>query len=68
MNPWVFIFGGALLSILWSGSRKEEMRCNQCGSIFEQATRSSRVLSVLLLGFVLLIVLAVLVEIFGWTE
>ena len=68
VNIWVFLFGGALLSLLWSGSRKQEMRCSQCDSVFAQSTRSSRVVSFLLLGFILLIVLGVLAEIFGWGE
>ena len=66
VNPFVFIFGGFLLSVLWSGSRKQEMRCSQCDTIFEQSTRRSRVVSVLLLGFIFLIVLGVLAEIFDW--
>ena len=68
VNPLVLIFGGFLLSVLWSGSRKQEMRCSQCESVFEQSTRSSRVVLFLLLGFVLLIVLGVLAQIFGWVE
>jgi hypothetical protein len=68
VNPLVFIFGGFLLSVLWSGSRKQEMRCCQCDTFFEQSTRTSKVLSVVLLVVVLLIVLGVLAQVFGWAE
>ncbi len=68
VNLWLFIFGGALLSMLWSGSRKQEMRCNQCDAIFEQSTRSSRVVSVLFIIFILLVALGFLAQILGWTE
>jgi hypothetical protein len=68
VNPLVFIFGGFLLSVLWSGSRKREMRCSQCDFVFEQSTRSSRIISSLLLSLILLIVLGALAEIFGWGE
>src|SRR5712671_1281799 len=57
VNPWVFYFGGWLLSLLWSGSRKEEVRCAHCDTIFQRSTRASRIAWVLLVLFILLILL-----------
>lgn len=68
VNLWVFILGGFLLSLLWSGSRKREVRCCQCNDVFQQSTRTSRVFSVILLCLILLIVLAVLAHFFGWGQ
>ncbi len=36
VNPWVFFFGGWFLSMLWSGSRKEEVRCTKCDTVFQR--------------------------------
>jgi predicted RNA-binding Zn-ribbon protein involved in translation (DUF1610 family) len=62
VNPWVFYFGGGLLSSLWSGSRKEEFRCVQCGTVFDRSTRASRIAWVLLILVILLILLGLWVE------
>jgi hypothetical protein len=58
VNPWKFYFGGWLFSLLWSGSRKEEVRCVQCDAVFQRSTRSSRIAWVLLILLILLILLA----------
>jgi hypothetical protein len=57
VNPWVFLLGGWLLSLLWSLSRKEDVRCVQCDIVFRRSTRGSRVALVLLILFILLILL-----------
>ncbi len=62
VNLWVFFLGGWLLSLLWSGSRKEEVRCVQCVTVFQLPTRASRVAWVLLILFVLLILLGLWAE------
>jgi hypothetical protein len=64
-NPWVFFLGGWLLSLLWSGSRKEEVRCVQCDTVFHRSTRISRIAWVLLVLFISLILLALWAELFG---
>jgi hypothetical protein len=68
VNPWVFIFGGFLLSLAWSGSRKQEMRCGQCNEVFPQSTRTSRIFSVILLCLILLMMLGALAAFFGWDK
>jgi len=67
-NPWAFVLGGPLLAVLWGASRREEMRCNQCDAVFEQSTRGSRVLFVVLLGVILLTALGIMAEVFDWVE
>ena len=62
MNPWVFFFGGWLLSLLWTGSRKEEVRCVQCETVFQRPTRASRVAWVLLILFIVLVLLGLWAE------
>jgi len=57
VNPWVFFLGGWLLSLLWSGSRKEEVRCVQCETVFQRSTRASRVAWILLILIVILTLL-----------
>jgi hypothetical protein len=56
-NVWIFLLGGWLLSLLWSVSRKEEVQCVQCESIFQRATRASIVARILLVLFILLVLL-----------
>ena len=65
VNPWVFYFGGWLVSLLWAGSRQEEVRCVQCGTAFQRTTRASRVAQVLLIALILLILLALWAELSG---
>src|SRR5438034_11705048 len=65
VNPWVFYFGGWLLSLLWSGSRKEEVRCVECDTIFQRSTRASTIARVLLIIVVLLMLLALWAELSG---
>jgi hypothetical protein len=57
VNPWVFFLGGWLISLLWSGSRKEEVRCAQCDTVFQRPTRASRIAWALLILVVLLMLL-----------
>jgi hypothetical protein len=64
VNPWVFFFGGLFLSLLWSGSRKEEVRCVQCDTVFQRPTRASRVAWVLFILFILLILLGLWAKLF----
>src|SRR5882724_425506 len=66
VNPWVVFFGGWLVSLLWSGSRKEEVRCVQCETVFERSTRASRIAQILLILILLLILLGLLAQAFGW--
>jgi hypothetical protein len=64
-NPWAFWFGGWLFSLLWSGSRKEDVRCVQCETVFQRHTRVSRVAWVVLIIIILLTLLGLLAEWFG---
>src|SRR5258706_15213657 len=65
VNPWIFYFGGWLFSLLWTGSRKEQVRCVQCETVFQRPTRPSRVAWVLLILFILLVLLELWAELFG---
>jgi hypothetical protein len=62
VNPWVFFFGGWLISLLWSGSRKEEVRCVQCDTVFQRPTRASKI------AWALLILVAGLILLGLWAE
>ena len=65
VNPWVFFFGGWLVSLLWSGSRKEEVRCVECDTVFQRPTRASKIAWVLLIVVVALILLGLWAELSG---
>src|SRR5260370_28171534 len=54
VNPWAFYFGGWLFSLLWSGSRKAEVRCVGCDTVVQCSTRASKIARVLLVMFILL--------------
>jgi hypothetical protein len=62
VNPWIFVFGGWLVSLLWSGSRKEEVRCVQCDTVFQRPTRVSKIAWVLFVVVVALILLGLWIE------
>jgi hypothetical protein len=55
VNPWVFYLGGWVISLLWSFSRKEEVRCVQCDTLFQRSTRASKIAWVILILLVGLI-------------
>jgi predicted nucleic acid-binding Zn ribbon protein len=61
----VFFFGGWLVSLLWSGSRKEEVRCVECDTVFQRSTRASKIAWVLLILVVVLILLGLWAELSG---
>jgi hypothetical protein len=65
VNPWAMFLGGWVLSLLWSGSRKEEVRCVGCDTIFQRPTRASRVAWVLLIVFILLVLLGLWAQLSG---
>src|SRR5258708_25076200 len=65
VNPWAMFIGGWWLSLLWSGSRKEEVRCVGCDTVFRRPTRAWRVVWVLLILFILLLLLGVWAEFSG---
>jgi hypothetical protein len=62
ISLWALLLGGWLFSLLWSGSRKQQVRCVQCETLFERSTRTSRVVLVLLILFVLLTLLGLWAE------
>src|ERR1043166_5605236 len=62
VNPWVLYLGGWLISSLWSGSRKEEVRCVQCGTVFQRSTKASRIAWVLLILVIALILVGLWLE------
>ncbi len=68
VSPWMFFLGGWVLSLLWSGSRKEEVRCLQCDTVFQRSTRMSKVAWVLFLAVVGLILLGLWAELSGGEE
>jgi hypothetical protein len=65
VNPWVFAFGGWWLSLLWSGSRKKEVQCVQCDTVFLRPTRASKIALVVFVLVVVLILLGILKELAG---
>lgn len=68
-NLWAFVFGGWLLSLLWSFSRKEEARCLKCETVFRRATLGSKVAWALLLLLIVLAFLTVALTIYdSWPE
>ncbi len=62
VNPWVFCFGGSAFSLLWSGSRKEEVRCLQCETVFHRPTRASKIAWILFLLLLALVLLGLWAE------
>jgi hypothetical protein len=65
VNPWAFHFGGLLFSLLWSGSRKGEVRCVGCDTVFQRSTRASKIVRILLILFCLLMLLGLWAALFG---
>jgi hypothetical protein len=65
VNHWAIFFGGWLLAALWSGSRKEEVRCAQCDTVFQRATRASKIAWILFLVLLALVLLGLWEELFG---
>ncbi len=61
-NPWMFYFGGWLIALLWGASRKRQVRCVQCDTLYDTDTRGSRVAGVMLLVFFLLLLFGAIVE------
>jgi len=59
------LFRRWLFSLLWTGSRKEQVRCVQCETVFQRPTRASRVAWVLLVLLILLVLLELWAELFG---
>lgn len=64
-NPWLFHFGGWLFASLWGASRERQVRCAQCDTLYLTETRGSRIAGVLLWIFLLLVLLAAIVEQLG---
>jgi len=56
-NPWMYHFGGWLLGSLWGASRRQQVRCVTCDSLYFTETRGTRVAGILL-WIVILFVLA----------
>jgi hypothetical protein len=65
VNPWALFFGGLLFSLLWSGSRKEDVRCVGCDTVFQRSTQASKIARGLLIIFIVLILLALWSALFG---
>lgn len=66
VNPWVMFFGGWIFSLLWSGSRKEEVRCVHCETAFQRPTRASRIALAVLILLILLALLGLWSGLVGW--
>jgi len=62
VNHWAIFFGGWLLAALWSGSRKEEVRCLHCDTVFQRPTRASKIAWILFLVLLALILLGLWAE------
>lgn len=54
-NPWLYHFGGWLLSSLWGASRGTQVRCAQCDALYLTETRATRIAGVFLWIFLLLV-------------
>jgi hypothetical protein len=64
-NPWLFHFGGWLFASLWGASRERQVRCVRCDTLYVTETRGSRIAGVILWIFLLLLLLATIVEQLG---
>ena len=64
-NPWMFHFGGWLLSSLWGASREKQVRCVQCETLYLANTRGSRIAGILLWIMLLLILSGLLADHFA---
>jgi peptidoglycan/LPS O-acetylase OafA/YrhL len=64
-NPWLFHFGGWLFASLWGASRERQVRCVQCDKLYFTETRGTRIAGVCLWVFLLLLVIAAIVEQLG---
>lgn len=65
VNHWAIFFGGWLLAALWSGSRKEEVRCAQCDTVFQRPTRASKIAWIMFLVLLALVLLGLWAELSG---
>jgi hypothetical protein len=61
-NPWLFHFGGWLFASLWGASREQQVRCAHCETLYFTDTRGTRIAGVVLWVFLLLVMLAVIVQ------
>jgi hypothetical protein len=68
VSVWAWLVGGFFLSVLWSGSRPQKMRCEKCDAVFQQTTHRSRILSVLFLLFIALIIYSWIEEYLEWNK
>ena len=55
-------FGGLIVSTLFSASRKQRMRCLDCGEFYLITTKSSRIALIVLVIVLGLIVLGILLD------
>ena len=65
---WAWMFGGFLLSLLWSVSNSKKMRCQSCDHVFRLSTDFTQIARLLLVALIILMLLNVLSEYYGWSE
>jgi hypothetical protein len=61
-NPWLFHFGGWLFASLWGSSREQQVRCDQCATLYMTATRGTRIAGILLWILLLLVLIGVIAQ------
>ena len=57
VNTAALLFGGALFSLLWSGSRPTRLKCSSCGHRFSRRSRWAKIGFVLFWGIIIGVVL-----------
>ena len=51
-NPWIHQLGGWLLLALYGGSRKKQVQCLHCDTLFEWRSRRSKIFLMVLIFIV----------------
>jgi hypothetical protein len=65
---WAWLLGGFLLSLLWSASSSKAMRCQSCDHVFRLSSDITQIARILLVGLIILMLLNVLAQYYGWAE
>jgi hypothetical protein len=62
---WWFLLGGWLIAFLYGMSRKEQVRCVGCETIYERRSVFSKVALAILIFMMVLIVIGILTSLLG---
>jgi len=58
-NIWLWVFGGWIVSLLWSLARREQVRCAHCETLFMRTSPGAMVARIILLIILLLVILGI---------